>query len=226
MGRISGVVRKGEDPVEGAKVYLLLDDEVVASAETNEDGEYACDGLDDAEKYHVVVEYDEEDNDEVIHYSAKSMPGIEPIPEPERYYLYNEGEGKGIWECYAPAGYPYGSMCEIGDNCMIASIRADSGGGNLLEIRTKDGNNVDVSDYSSLKVEYESKESNHFPDEYSYFDLTVGQVNDELPVNPEGRCIGVLDISSVTGQQKITMEFYSGDNGNVYFYIYKIWLEE
>ena len=217
MGIISGVVKKDEDPVEGAKVYILYDGEVVASAETNEDGEYACYDLDEDKKYHAVVEHSEVDGEEVTHYSARSMPGITPAEDP-RLFLYKDGEGGENWDVYDDDT----QYCYIDFGVSFITMNAETWstavGGSEVRITIKEV--VDLTPYNYFKIR-----CNH--DDFSIY-LS-------LPVNPwhlrtnmpfaEVDGAYVVDISQITGDYTVMVDVECDDYESNALEVYRIWLE-
>lgn len=215
MAIISGVVRKDEDPVEGAKVYILYDGEVVASAETNVGGEYFCDGLDDDKKYHAVVEHSEVDGEEITHYSARSMPGITAVEDP-RLFLYKDGEGGENWDDNSGG---YVSWYFDSDRIWL-SLDCDSGGGGAAYIETKEA--IDITNFSSLKIEYEDVRD--WGSEIQDFEVCVEGRIFVTHKNPIDKETVTADISLLSGSHKIEIFVTNGADYLEYAF-YKIWLE-
>lgn len=220
MAIISGVVKKGEDPVEGAKVYILYDGEVVASAETSETGEYLCDGLDDDKKYHAVVEHSEVDGEEVTHYSARSMPGITPAEDP-RIFLYKDGEGEENWNLKGVYSY-HGS--EFKSDHVYIWVTTDSDDGYSSYMQTK--NKVDVTAINYMCIEYKNVG-------FSGYRQTIGFSHMDPPLNTpfqfsNDKIVYKLDVSSETGEKNIAVVLDSYDHSDIEtaeLFVYKIWLE-
>ena len=213
MAIISGVVRKGEDSVEGAKVYILYDGEVVASAETNVGGEYFCDGLDEDKKYHAVVEHEEVDDEEVTLYSARSVPGIVPAEDP-RFFLYKDGVGEENWSVEEGVTIKQGYI-------TLSPGEPDTGGGYLSGISTVITH--DLTNINYIKVEYEGGNDGDCNNEiytispYKYFCFEMSY----------DRNVAVWDVSDVIGERTIRVSTSS----DIYPYtsnsliIFKVWLE-
>lgn len=216
MAIISGTVRKGEDPVEGAKVYILYDGEVVASAETNETGEYLCDGLDDDKKYHAVVEHSEVDGEEVTHYSARSMPGITPAEDP-RLFLYKDGEGGENWDAWENATrYCY---VDFGDSYITINAETWSTlvGGADASIITKQ--ETDITPYNYIKIYCDH-------DNFSIVLMPSGGTwYDAITVNfTEMNGVQVADITQITGEHTIEIIVSCDDYESNTLEVYQVWL--
>lgn len=230
MAIISGVVRKDEDPVEGAKVYILYDGEVVASAETDTNGEYLCDDLDDDKKYHAVVEHSETEGEEVTLFSARSMPGITPAEDP-RFFLYKDGEGGENWD--DEGGDPRYAYFGKGSTTMYIVAISDSGGGNSYNVTTKE--KYDFSDYNYVKIEYSTSTNYSYIDQKAHLAIGIGRTGwgiypvetlEYLLWHEDEWAIGVIDISTLTGEYYIQFGLDSGDEAyDGTLSVARIWLE-
>lgn len=206
IAAISGVVRKDGVAVEGAKVYILHDGEVVSSGESDESGEYSCGGLSLDNKYHAVVEYEEVDGDDIIHYSAKSMPGIEPISG--IVYLYNEGEGIAdwvLWQAYVRVGY----------------VELEAPGGTYEEESSMELN-ADLTDVNYIVVEYLKGEDRS---DYNYCSLEVPGITEIKLPYVATKTVAKLNVSSLSGSQTIKVASYQYEYSNNPIWVYKVWLE-
>lgn len=228
IAAISGVVRKDGVAVEGAKVYILHDGEVVSSGESDESGEYSCGGLSLDNKYHAVVEYEEIDGDDIIHYSAKSMPGIEPISG--TVYLYNEGEGGEDWQY---TDYDAASSFTLEQDHMLLEIETwTNDGGAELFFAQHPGyyeTSIDLTDINFVKLEYTGGYTGYGSLGSKLCVQQVSAPQSEIctvfPFVYQQKSVAVIDVSELSGMYYVKIRMDLGGYNDEYLKVYQVWLE-
>lgn len=233
MGIISGTIRKGEDLVEGAKVYLLLNGAVAASAQTDEAGKYSCDGLDPSKEYHAVVEHSEIDGEETTLFSARSMPGIVPVPDPRLFLYkcdyYGNGPAVGVDDWNTAVGMDE-SYIDISDDGIDVSLAEDDWGddSDYGTITTKD--KVGLSEFNTLNIFYGG---GFAPDKAAGYLVVSSSPNGsphekriEFP-HTNDMSVASLNISDISGSYyvQVSIENIDDNYGTAQLWIEAIWLE-